>query len=75
MADAENKEPVLAVSRGSGANGFDVGDDITHTDCALYQGKEEGEPENDPQFEPVVRLEQQIETKTHEENEEISFKM
>ncbi|WVQ77194.1 hypothetical protein IAR50_006877 [Cryptococcus sp. DSM 104548] len=31
--------------------------------------------EHDPQFEPVVRLTEQIEAKTHEEDEESTFKM
>ncbi|THH33609.1 hypothetical protein EUX98_g595 [Antrodiella citrinella] len=31
--------------------------------------------ENDPQFEPVIKLTEQVETKTHEENEEVLFKM
>ncbi|PWN94264.1 hypothetical protein FA10DRAFT_264819 [Acaromyces ingoldii] len=35
----------------------------------------EGEAENDPHFEPVIKLEQQIETKTHEEDESVLFKM
>lgn len=39
-----------------------------------WQGNE-GEAETDPQFEPVIKLEQQVETKTHEEDEEVAFKM
>ncbi|OXG97008.1 ran-specific GTPase-activating protein 1 [Cryptococcus neoformans A5-35-17] len=31
--------------------------------------------EHDPQFEPVVRLTEQVEAKTHEEDEESTFKM
>ncbi|KAF9534917.1 RanBP1 domain-containing protein [Crepidotus variabilis] len=31
--------------------------------------------EVDPQFEPVIKLTEQIETKTHEEDEEVLFKM
>ena len=31
--------------------------------------------EHDPQFEPVIKLTEQVETKTHEENEEVLFKM
>ncbi|WWD17516.1 hypothetical protein CI109_101957 [Kwoniella shandongensis] len=31
--------------------------------------------EHDPQFEPVIRLTEQVEAKTHEENEEVLFKM
>ncbi|SPO25922.1 probable YRB1 - ran-specific GTPase-activating protein [Ustilago trichophora] len=33
------------------------------------------EPENDPHFEPVIKLENQVEVKTHEEDEEVTFKM
>ncbi|EST05626.1 Ran binding domain protein [Kalmanozyma brasiliensis GHG001] len=33
------------------------------------------EAENDPHFEPVIKLENQVETKTHEEDEEVTFKM
>ncbi|KAK8864185.1 hypothetical protein IAR55_001431 [Kwoniella newhampshirensis] len=31
--------------------------------------------EHDPQFEPVIRLTEQVEAKTHEEDEEVLFKM
>lgn len=34
-----------------------------------------GENENDPQFEPVIRLTETVETKTNEEDEEVLFKM
>lgn len=33
------------------------------------------EEEHDPQFEPVIKLTEQVETKTHEEDEEVLFKM
>ncbi|TDL29447.1 hypothetical protein BD410DRAFT_779846 [Rickenella mellea] len=33
------------------------------------------EEEHDPQFEPVIRLTEQVETKTHEEDEEPLFKL
>jgi Ran-binding protein 1 len=33
------------------------------------------EEEVDPQFEPVIKLTEQVETKTHEEDEEVLFKM
>ncbi|KAK7695423.1 single stranded nucleic acid binding protein [Cerrena zonata] len=33
------------------------------------------EEEHDPHFEPVIKLTEQIETKTNEENEEVFFKM
>ncbi|KAK7061490.1 RanBD1 domain-containing protein [Favolaschia claudopus] len=33
------------------------------------------EEETDPQFEPVIKLTEQIDTKTHEEDEEVLFKM
>ncbi|WVQ99201.1 hypothetical protein IAU59_006333 [Kwoniella sp. CBS 9459] len=34
-----------------------------------------GAEEHDPQFEPVIRLTEQVESKTHEEDEEVLFKM
>lgn len=34
-----------------------------------------GDAEHDPQFEPVVRLTETVETKTNEEDEEVQFKM
>ncbi|EJT45732.1 hypothetical protein A1Q2_00940 [Trichosporon asahii var. asahii CBS 8904] len=37
--------------------------------------KTTGENEHDPQFEPVVRLTETVETKTNEEDEEVLFKM
>ncbi len=33
------------------------------------------EAENDPHFEPVIKLENQVEVKTHEEDESVTFKM
>jgi len=33
------------------------------------------EDEVDPQFEPVIKLTEQVETKTHEEDEDVLFKM
>lgn len=33
------------------------------------------EEEHDPQFEPVIKLTEQVETKTNEEDEEVLFKM
>lgn len=33
------------------------------------------EDTHDPQFEPVIRLTEQVESKTHEEDEEVVFKM
>lgn len=33
------------------------------------------ETENDPQFEPVIKLEHQVEVKTNEEDEDVQFKM
>ncbi|SNX84270.1 probable YRB1 - ran-specific GTPase-activating protein [Melanopsichium pennsylvanicum] len=33
------------------------------------------EPQNEPHFEPVIKLENQIEVKTHEEDEQVTFKM
>ena len=38
-------------------------------------GNDAGDAENDPHFEPVIKLEQQVETKTHEEEENVLFKM
>ncbi|UZJ52403.1 hypothetical protein CBS101457_001723 [Exobasidium rhododendri] len=37
------------------------------------EGDAEGEVE--PQFEPVIKLDQQVETKTHEEDEDVLFKL
>ncbi|WWC89579.1 uncharacterized protein L201_004504 [Kwoniella dendrophila CBS 6074] len=34
-----------------------------------------GAEEHDPQFEPVIKLTEQVEAKTHEEDEEVLFKM
>lgn len=33
------------------------------------------EEEHDPQFEPVIKLTEQVETKTNEEDEDVLFKM
>ncbi|KAF7301501.1 RanBD1 domain-containing protein [Mycena indigotica] len=33
------------------------------------------EEEHDPQFEPVIKLTEQVDTKTHEEDEDVLFKM
>ena len=33
------------------------------------------EEEHDPHFEPVIKLTEQVETKTNEEDEEVLFKM
>lgn len=41
--------------------------DAAHTQSA--------EAEHDPQFEPVIKLENQVEVKTHEEDEDVQFKM
>ena len=40
-----------------------------------HEAVEPTEESHDPQFEPVVRLTEQVEAKTHEEDEEIKFKM
>lgn len=37
-------------------------------------GNDPGE-ENDPHYEPVIKLEKQVETKTFEEDENVVFKM
>jgi hypothetical protein len=34
-----------------------------------------GEAEHDPQFEPVIKLTEQVDTKTGEEEDEVLFKM
>ena len=47
---------------------------IAMTQTATEQAGE-AEAEADPHFEPVIKLEQQVETKTHEEDEEPLFKM
>ncbi|KAJ7117338.1 ran/spi1 binding protein, partial [Mycena crocata] len=45
---------------------------MAEPDNALAPKQEE---ENDPQFEPVIKLTEQIDTKTNEEDEEVLFKM
>ena len=37
--------------------------------------QEPQEEAHDPQFEPVIKLTEQVEAKTHEEDEEVLFKM
>lgn len=37
--------------------------------------QEGGEDAHDPHFEPVIKLTEQVEAKTHEEDEEVLFKM
>lgn len=37
--------------------------------------KQTGEGEHDPQFEPVIKLTEQVDTKTGEEEDEVLFKM
>ncbi|EPQ26507.1 uncharacterized protein PFL1_05829 [Pseudozyma flocculosa PF-1] len=44
-------------------------------DATATEPTAEAEAENDPQFEPVIKLEQQVEVKTHEEDESVLFKM
>jgi len=41
----------------------------------VFASEQNKEEEQDPQFEPVVRLTDQVETKTHEEDENVLFKM
>ena len=46
--------------------------------CLLYTSliaSSSQEEEHDPQFEPVIRLAEQVETKTFEEDEDALFKM
>jgi len=47
-----------------------VADDGTHI---AISKQEEGE--HDPQFEPVIKLTEQVDTKTHEEDEDVLFKL
>jgi hypothetical protein len=71
MADTENKDPLtgtVSIRQCIGRRRSERADLNT-----ALQG--EAEPENDPQFEPVIKLEQQVETKTHEEDEDVLFKM
>lgn len=67
MADTESKEPLTST----------VSLYPVENVLVVYQNPQgaDGEAENEPQFEPVIKLEQQVETKTHEEDEEVSFKM
>ena len=48
---------------------------MTHQTEQAGSGAAADEPENDPHFEPVIKLENQVEVKTHEEDEEVTFKM
>lgn len=48
--------------------------------CACYtlcsnKQQQNPEAEHDPQFDPVIKLEHQVEVKTHEEDEDVQFKM
>ncbi len=43
--------------------------------CADYRGHDLQVEEHDPHFEPVIKLTEQVETKTHEEDEKVLFKM
>ncbi|PWZ02337.1 hypothetical protein BCV70DRAFT_62611 [Testicularia cyperi] len=44
-------------------------------DATEQAGTEAEQQENDPHFEPVIKLENQVEVKTHEEDEDVTFKM
>jgi len=46
---------------------------MADSENALSPAKQE--EENDPHFEPVIKLTEQIDTKTHEEDEDVLFKM
>lgn len=41
----------------------------------LDQHHQQEEGEHDPQFEPVIKLTEQVDTKTHEEDEDVLFKL
>lgn len=41
----------------------------------VFDGVIVSQEEQDPQFEPVIKLTEQVETKTNEEDEEAIFKM
>ena len=43
--------------------------------CAVTNSTVSQEEENDPHFEPVIKLTEQVETKTGEEDEDVRFKM
>ncbi|KAI0638231.1 RanBP1 domain-containing protein [Trametes polyzona] len=43
--------------------------------CADGPGRDVQDEEHDPHFEPVIKLTEQVETKTHEEDEDVLFKM
>ncbi|KAL7421498.1 Ran GTPase binding protein Sbp1 [Cryptotrichosporon argae] len=44
-------------------------------DPEVNQPEASGEAEHDPQFEPVIKLTEQVAAKTHEEDEDVVFKM
>jgi hypothetical protein len=48
---------------------------VSRCPSPLQANEGEGEGEVDPHFEPVIKLDQQVETKTHEEDEDVLFKM
>lgn len=49
---------------------------LTHRSHNIMADTEQHtEDTHDPQFEPVIRLTEQVESKTHEEDEEVVFKM
>ena len=48
---------------------------FTRSSTYLQEPQEPQEDTHDPQFEPVIKLTEQVEAKTHEEDEEVLFKM
>jgi len=47
----------------------------SHNPRTMADTEQHAEDTHDPQFEPVIRLTEQVESKTHEEDEEVVFKM
>lgn len=60
--------PQYVGARNQGASG------ACYTLCSNKQ-QQNPEAEHDPQFDPVIKLEHQVEVKTHEEDEDVQFKM
>lgn len=60
-----------SLTRSSCACPFSLGHHLHYR--PLSQETQEGS--HDPQFEPVIKLTEQVEAKTHEEDEEVLFKM
>lgn len=43
--------------------------------CSRWLTQQGAEAEHDPHYDPVIKLEHQVEVKTHEEDEDVQFKM